>query len=270
LLALALLSCGDSNKDEISTEPDHYAYASVNSNKRCDPTSKPGRGGATNGERSAKSIHYNVRAPLNYDPTRRHGLIMVYAPARSSAVETEKQMGFTRQATHSGFVVAYADHATLGLPAARELAMIPSQISEKWCVDPQRIFLTGHSDGGTITHIAALLSESRNIVRGIAPSAAGVVATDLQAYGCRSPIPALIMHSMNDSLFPRFGTQTAQWWAQCNRCDIKRKEVLPNGCVAYKACAAHAPTWYCESDGGHSAWPDRNEAIIEFFSKQLN
>jgi polyhydroxybutyrate depolymerase len=270
LLALALSSCDDSNKNDGPTKPDHYAYASANSEKHCNPANKPGRGGETNGERSANGIRYNVRVPLNYDPIRQHGLIMVYAPAGTSAVQTEKLMGFTRQATRAGFIVAYADHATLGLPAARELASIPQRIGEKWCVDPKRVLLTGHSDGGTIAHIAALLPESRRAVQGIAPSAAGVVTTDLQVYGCREPIPALIMHSKNDSLFPKFGNQAVQWWAQCNHCDIKRKEVLQNGCAAYQACAAGAATWYCEGDAGHGAWPDRNGTIIEFFGKQLN
>jgi polyhydroxybutyrate depolymerase len=195
---------------------------------------------------------------------------MVFAPAGTNALQTERLMGFTQEATRAGFIVAYADHSKLGLPAARELATIPRRISEKWCIDTNRIFLTGHSDGGTISHIAALLPESRDIIRGIAPSAAGVVAQDLQAYGCRNPMPAMIMHSKNDSLFPGFGKQTAQWWAQCNRCDTAQTEALPNGCIAYKACTMQAPTWYCEGDGGHREWPKRNATMIEFFAKQLN
>ncbi len=195
---------------------------------------------------------------------------MVYAPAATSAVQTERLMHFTQQATGAGFIVAYADHVTLGLPAARELATIPQRISEKWCVDAKRIFLTGHSDGGTISHIASLLPENRDTVQGIAPSAAGVVAADLQTYGCRKPSPVLIMHSKNDSLFAGFGTQTAQWWAHCNRCDITRKEPLANGCIAYQGCATGAPTWYCEGDAGHRTWPDRNGTLIDFFGKQMN
>lgn len=264
------MACCDFDQADSQTQPDRYAYTQTDREQRCDPAIKSGRGGQTNDERSAKGIRYNVRAPHNYDPTHSHGLIVVFAPAGASALQTERLMGITRQATGAGFIVAYADHATLGLTAVRELATIPRRVGDKWCVDATRIFLTGHSDGGTVSHLAAVLPESRNLTSGIAPSAAGVVADDLRTYGCRQPMPVLIMHSKNDTLFAGFGAQTAQWWAQCNRCDIARTEPLPNGCTAYQGCVVNAPTWYCEGDGRHGAWPNRNATIIEFFRKQTN
>ena len=270
MAAIVPLACGDAGHSNQQISPTHFDYSANKIGAPCDAEKKLGRGGQTNNEYSAKGIRYNVRAPINYDPTRHHGLIVVFAPAGASAVQTEKLMGFTQLATGAGYLVAYADHATLGPAAVQELATIPARIVEKWCVDPNRVFLTGHSDGGTISHIAALLPEMRKTVTGIAPSAAGVVAGDLQFYGCREPLPVMIMHSKNDALFPGFGRQTADWWARCNQCEIEQQAPLANGCIAYRHCAKPAPTWYCEGDAGHRAWPNRNATMLEFFSQSLN
>lgn len=255
---------------DLESQPAVYQYPISTSQKVCAAPIKPGGPGQTDNEHTAKGIRYNVRAPHNYDATRAHGLIVVYAPAGTSATQTERLMAFTRQATSAGFIVAYADHATLGPAAARELATIPREVGEKWCVDSSRIFLTGHSDGGSIAHIAAGILRGPVGVRGIAPSAAGIVANDLQAVGCHQPLRALIMHSKNDDLFPGFGAQAAKWWAQCNRCDVARTQKLPNGCIAYRDCAKGTPTWYCEGTGRHTTWPNQNATIIEFFSKAIH
>ncbi len=254
----------------LETQPDKFAYVKRDATLRCDPPLKLEAAAIRDGERTAKGVRYFVRVPANYDPTFRHALIVVFAAAATSALQTERSMGFTRSATRAGFILAFADHARLGLPAARELATIAKRVGEKWCVDPQNVFLTGHSDGGTVAQIAAVLPEFRGDVRAIAPSAAGVTATDLSAYSCPQPLPAMIMHSKNDTVFPDFGRQTGHWWAQCNRCDVNRFTTMANGCIAYEGCAARGQTWYCEGDGAHHFWPNRNQTVIEFFRQGIH
>jgi polyhydroxybutyrate depolymerase len=230
----------------------------------CEGVAGTGAAGRTDGLRTPGGAGFNVRAPANYDARRAHPLLVVYAPAGTDAPTSERVAALTRTATSAGYVVAYAAHLPLGPRGAAELGRIPDAVAARWCIDRGRVFLSGHSDGGSVTHIVALASASRAGIAGIAPSAAGVQAADLQAYGCRAPISVMVMHSREDDIFPGFGTQAARWWARCNGCSDGVAAAHLPGCVAYRGCAA--PVLYCEASGPHWKWPARGEDMMTFFS----
>jgi len=232
----------------------------------CDPVRRDGPPGRTNGIRSRDGVGYVVRTPSNYDARLRHPLLMVFAPAATDAETSERVAALTMTATSSGYVVAYADHIPLGPRGAKVLGRIPGEIGARWCIDPQRVFLTGHSDGGTVAEVVAVDADSRDGVAGIAPSAAGIVASDLSGYGCRTPIPVMVMHSRDDTWFPGFGEDAARWWAACNGCAPGNPEPGADGCRRFANC--RAPTVYCEARGPHIRWAGRGEAIVNFFAER--
>jgi len=243
------------------------AYTSDTHPHTCEPGSRSGAPGKTDDKVTRDGIKYNVRTPVNYDATRAHPLLMVYAPAGKNRVRAERFMHLTLQGTTAGFIVAYADNRPLAPEAIIELASIPRGISETWCVDVSRIFLTGHSDGGSVSMGMAFINGTKDIPAAIAPSAAGIRGDDLLDRNCPGPLPVMVMHSARDSLFPGYGSQAAKWWANCNGCDLLDPEDLPNGCTAFRNCSDGAPTWYCEGSGVHSSWPERNEDIIAFLTR---
>ncbi len=179
-------------------------------------------------------------------------------------------MGLTTAATGAGFVVVYADHRQLNLPTVEQLGAIPGLVVNEWCIDEQRVFVTGHSDGGTVTMALALLEKTRKIPAAIAPSAAGWTGKDLEGFQCREPLPVMIMHSRNDSLFPGWGAQTSAWWAACNHCDVTKTIALEGGCRAYQGCASGGATCYCEGTGSHRDWPNLNRIMLDFFTHPEN
>ena len=215
---------------------------------------------------TAGGIGVTVRTPRNYEPRHRHSLLVVYAPASFDRFLSERLMHLTFAATRAGFILAYADHATMVLPAIEDLGQVPDVVARHWCIDPARVFLTGHSDGGTVTTALAVASTHSHQIAGIAPSAAGFTAADLAKYACPAPLPVLVMHGAADRHFPGFGRQAAEWWAHCNRCDMIPPERRADGCVSWRGCAPGARTMYCEGSGGHGPWPDRNSTLIEFFA----
>ncbi|MGH8657518.1 MAG: hypothetical protein ACREV4_03275 [Gammaproteobacteria bacterium] len=146
-----------------------------------------------------------------------------------------------------------------------ELGTIPRSVAQEWSIDEERIFLTGHSDGRTVAMGPALISGTKNMPAAIAPSAVGINKRDLSERDCPDPIPVMVMHSADDRLFPGYGAQSVEWWAECNGCDLKATETMDNGCVAYRGCANGVETLYCEGDRSHSKWPGLNSAILEFF-----
>ena len=240
-------------------------YTVNDSTLRCEPGAKPGHAGASNDEKTSAGIRYMVKAPVNYNSNIAHPLLMVYAPARTNRYESEDFVHLTQEATAAGFIVAYADHHTMTPKTIEELAEIPGLIEKKWCIDNKRIFLTGHSDGGTTAMAIAFINGTKHIPAAIAPSAAGIRGEDLKAYQCPSPLPVLVMHSSHDTLFPGYGNEVIQWWAACNGCDATSLVKDAEGCVTYRGCKNNVATRYCEGTGTHPEWPGNNKAIIDFF-----
>lgn len=262
LITILLLVMDDS--DEFS-EMGTTSYANAGKQQSCQDESRQGESGATHGEKTQEGIHYNVRTPLNYNETIAHPLLVVYAPARANRAKSEKLTGLTYAATSAGFIIAYADHPALSPSSTVELGTIAKLIAKKWCVDEERIYFTGHSDGGTVSMALAFMNGTRDIPTAIAPSAAGITYRDLSSHSCPQPISVLVMHSKNDHLFPGYGSETSGWWAACNECSPIPKK-LDNGCIAYRECKNDVKTWYCEGEELHAKWPQRNQQLLDFFA----
>ncbi len=263
IVVLVLWGCS-----KLSGEPPQlgrHRYGNDLNAGPCPLGEQSGPGGMSNDEQTEHEIKYTVRTPANYNPGILHPLLMVYAPAGSSRFRSERLTNLTFAATTAGFIIAYADSRRLSLEVIPELGTIPRLIAKKWCVDKERVYMTGHSDGGTVALALALLDETRHIPTAVAPSAAGFRRADLETFSCPETLPALIMHSANDHLFPGYGAETAAWLAACNQCRAGSVEKDENGCVAYSRCGANSKTIYCEGTGTHRQWPALNTALLSFF-----
>jgi polyhydroxybutyrate depolymerase len=263
----AIQYAGKSNAEAVNRGKmlGEAVYAVTDSTLRCEPGAKPGDAGASNDEKTSAGIRYMVKTPGNYNSSIAHPLLMVYAPGGRNRYESEKYTYLTQEATMAGFIVAYADHRKMSTETIVELAEIPGLIEKKWCIDKKRIFLTGHSDGGTTAMGIAFLNGTKHIPAAIAPSAVGIRGEDLQEYHCPNPLPVMVMHSSQDTLFPGYGKEAIQWWAACNGCDTASSVKDADGCVTYSGCKNNVATRYCEGTGTHPEWPGKNKAIIDFF-----
>jgi polyhydroxybutyrate depolymerase len=237
----------------------------------CEPGTRDGVTGASDNLTSPDGLRYNVRVPEDYDPTMAHPLLMVYAPAGAQADTTEQFTGLTLGGNATGYIVAYAQHISpRSVEGIEPLGRIPAAIAEQWCVDSDRIYLTGHSDGGTIASIIAIFDQMDGPPAAIAPSAAGIKASLLETLQCPAPLPVMVMHSRNDGLFPPsegFGSGAANWWAACNSCDPTPGTPDGNNCAAYANCTDGAEVFYCNGSGSHGRWPGLNGPMYEFFEQ---
>jgi polyhydroxybutyrate depolymerase len=258
---------GKSNAEAVNRGKmiDHAVYEPDNIARHCEPGTKPGHAGSSTDEQTSAGIRYMVKTPANYNSNIAHPLLMVYAPGGRNRYESEDYMYLTQAGTAAGFVVAYADHRTMTSKSIEELAEIPGLIEKKWCIDKKRIFLTGHSDGGTVAMGIAFLAGTKHIPAAIAPSAVGIRGDDLKEQSCPGPLPVMVMHSSHDTHFPGYGKETIQWWAACNGCDTAGSVRDGDGCVTYASCKNNVTTRYCEGTGTHPEWPGNNKAIIDFF-----
>jgi len=244
------------------TRVDPHAYR-ADEPVACVAGTRPGPSGESVAEETPAGTRYLVKTPANYDATRAHPLIVVFAPHGVNRLLSERFVGLTRAATRAGFVIAYADSRPLGAEAIEDLGRIPALVAGRWCIDERRVFFTGHSDGGTAATALTVLRQSVSPAA-IAPSAAGFRGADLATYACPPPVAVMVQHGGNDEPFPGFGREAADWWAACNGCR-GNPEPRSDGCLAYPSCSPGGVTLYCESAGRHVDWPRRNERVLEFF-----
>lgn len=247
-----------------STGPDSTASGSAVT-PQCE--GRPGRVANHLPQATVTGIRFTVTTPSNYQASRRHPLLVVWAPSGINEKLSEKFTGLTHEATTQGFVVAHAQSVPLGLKVLLELSAIPAQVMATWCIDGGKVFYTGHSDGGTVSNALAIMPGRAANPTAIAPSAMGMQGADMAPYQCPPPIPVMLMHNQGDGHFPDYGVGVAQWWAKCNQCSDKTQASGYPGCVEYRGCAAGGQTLLCRADGNHAYWPGHEHRVIGFFAE---
>jgi polyhydroxybutyrate depolymerase len=128
-----------------------------------------------------------------------------------------------------------------------------SSLSSRYCIDPNRIFSTGHSTGAVMTN--SLGCTYGDVLRAIAPASGTPPGTGGRA-SCTGKVAALIAHGENDPLVPfAQGQATRDFWLAQNGCTTQTAAWTPEpACVAYQGCQSDLPVVWCVHDGGH-AWP---------------
>jgi polyhydroxybutyrate depolymerase len=258
--SLFLASC---SLDDSDLSASSHQYPLLNGISGCmdDPRGVAGR---TDKFRYAGRRLANVIAPANYRADRTHPLVVVYAPAGYSASYSERLHRFTSLATERGYIIAYAGNPGLNMNLIEDLHRLPEFLAENWCIDENRVFVTGHSDGGTTAIATVLLQDQIVTPTGIVASAFGFSKKDLDAFSCPSPVPMLLFQNMADELFPGYVEIAAEWLAKC--ADCKGKEILTGGfCSAWSSCSEGVEITFCENPGRHADSPLTAAALLDFF-----
>ena len=240
------------------------AYADAVSDPEC-LGSNPG--GIVDVDEPGRGIDYSLRTPENYKADVRHPLLVVFPAAGHNNFRSEVFTQFTYPATTAGMVVLYPSHQPLRLKTIKAFARVIEDVASNWCIDQKQVYFTGHSDGGTVTHLLAQSEDLRLRPAAIAPSAAGIRADDLVENGCLNPVSTLLMHNSKDKLFPGFGRDATNWWVKCNQC-MRSVAANESGCVLHTGCAGGTEVMYCEVAGGHRDWLQPRQQILEFLMRQ--
>lgn len=210
-------------------------------------------------EQASETPRLVVRAPKNYVPTFAHPLLVVFSPAGFTAELSERHLGLTRAATMAGVLVVYVDSLPLSRAAITAFARVPARVARRWCIDPARITLAGHSDGGTVAQLVALVHPDNGFQpAAIVASAGGVQASDVAEFNCPQALAVRLWHGAEDTHFPGYGASAASGWARCLGCGLPEPRAA--GCVRYGGCRGELQ--YCEHDGGHLRWPPQATADL--------
>jgi polyhydroxybutyrate depolymerase len=234
---------------------------------------------------------YLVRVPPELaQRNARVPLVLVLHGGGGNAANAEKMTGFTAKAAKEGFIVVYPEgtgrlHDKLLTWNAghccgyamnnrvNDVAFINALIDQliaDYPVDPTRIYVTGMSNGGMMTHRLGI--ELSNRFAAIAPVVGTLFGDEHKP---RQPVSAIMLNGMLDKFVPnqggppggRFtgawdGTPTrpaveqAAFWANANGCtgSPEKHDDGPYILWQYRCPTGRAVEIYLVKDNGH-AWP---------------
>lgn len=224
------------------------------------PLSAPGSYDAAiehdDGERS-----FRLHLPPGFDSTSRRPLLVVLHGGGSSGEGMEEVTGFSRIADREGFFVVYPNGeggphglgrawnagsccgppSWFGVDDVGFIGALVDQLSERFPIDPQRVFLVGYSNGGMLAYRIALDLSHR--FAGLAVYAAtmvgrgSVTAPEFESALPTHPLSVITVHSYADPWVPYQGEEdwfetdvsnrhAGQFWAAVARCPTRAKRSI--------------------------------------------
>ena len=140
-----------------------------------------------------------------------------------------------------------------------------ADVQSRLCIDPERIFSTGHSFGG-------YMSNQLGCYRADVLRAIGLVAGGGPFGACSGQVATWLAHGNVDMVVPfSEGENSRDYWAGANHCAAETQPVDPAPCTAFTGCDDGYPVVWCEhseaalSGHGWPAWAPG--AIWSFFAQ---
>jgi poly(3-hydroxybutyrate) depolymerase len=213
-----------------------------------------------------KSRSYVLFVPNGYDPKKSIPLIFAWHGSGGDGEEVRRYFRL-EAATGDGAIIIYPD----GLNGAWDLAAegvdvkffdaMLASMSKDYCVDPARVFTTGYSFGGMMSHSLACSRGSK--LGALAPTAGAFFGGNDN--GCATPVPTWISHGSNDKVVSYSSAQSARdVWLETNGCGTTTMPTTPSPCVAYEC--SKAPVHWCVHDEGHEWGSFSSKGMWAFFS----
>lgn len=249
-----------------------------------------GKGGKK-GDRTVTIAHKGLvrtallHVPESYDPGKGTTVVLNFHGFSSDGFQEAILSRMNKASDERGFLAVYPYGVanswnagkccgTAWLDAVDDVDFVKKlldTLEEEYCVDPRRVFSTGMSNGGFMSH--RLGCELSDRIAAIAP-VAGVIG--VAPCTPSRPVPVLQFHGTEDLLVPYGGgnpvlnvglegvldfpsvADTMAGWRERNGCSDASEKIYEEGdavCVRWAQCAAGSEVTLCTlKDGGHT-WP---------------
>lgn len=216
---------------------------------------------------------YLIHVPDSYDPAVPTPLVINFHGLGKSGAYQQDYTGMSDKADLEGFIVVYPDgiesswNAGFCCPPASALEIddvqfardIVAAVSSAYCIDPDRIYATGSSNGGMLSH--RLGCEANDLFAAIAPASAYIAVDDCSP---ERPVPVIQSQGTADPIVPYWTAKASnEFWAQNNQC-LSSSPVYHKGgatCYAYNGCSENATVEFCEVRGMGHTWPGDDSPV---------
>ncbi len=231
-----------------------------------------------------------LHVPSSYDPGQGAMLVVNYHGFSSNAAEQVLLTGMNATADAKGFIVAYPDGLGSGWNAGTCCSELQppgvddvqftkdllALLETEYCVDPKRVFATGFSNGGFMSHM--LGCDMADTFAAIAP-VSGVLGIPTASCNPSRPIPVLDIHGTADPVVPYDGgpalkllppiqfasvDATVGFWRATNRCLSPAVVDYENGdatCLRWGDCDGGVDVELCTLLGDGHQWPDSSIVV---------
>jgi len=207
---------------------------------------------------------YYLYVPPGVDPLRPAPLVLNFHGLNSDAEEQIEFSGLNVTARARGFLVAYPEGIDgswnggdcCGSAARSQVddvgfaRAVVQDTSSRVCVDTSRIYATGMSNGGILTH--RLACEAADLFAAIAPVAGGLF---LQNCRPTRPVPVLAINGTADEVLA-FSVAESSYrsWQLFDQCRLGA-ETQQGPCSVNRRCPEEAMVGLCRLDGVGHCWP---------------
>jgi polyhydroxybutyrate depolymerase len=169
---------------------------------------------------------YRVHAPPGYDPAKPVPLVIALHPFPGEGLGMSEMVGLDSKAAQENFLVAYPDGINGGFNAmvccgtaddVGFLKTLTERLVSGWRVDPDRVYLTGISNGGDLSFRAAV--EASGMFAAIGAVSGGFIGPPAAAadYAPKSPVSVITFIGDQDRYATEFRSGV-QAWQQRLRC----------------------------------------------------
>lgn len=290
LVFIGLVGCDDHRSAPLAAWPQPTtvsgsgaqpgAPASGGSSPAC------GRAGARTGvlpqnvQVFGRSRSYTLVVPPSYTPTTAYPLVYVLHGHGGSGAQVRGAFDL-EQAANGRAIFVYPDGLNggwdLDSPASKnpDVALFDATLAitqGSYCVDLQRVFVTGFSNGAYMANQLGCRRGDR--IRAVASHGGGgpyEVSGEYDDHGhlrCKGkPVASLVVHGTSDgTVSPSEGQKSLEHWTAANHCSSSAR-TSPPGCVAYQGCLNQVLA--CKIQGlGHSLWQQAKHVTWAFFEAQ--
>jgi polyhydroxybutyrate depolymerase len=222
---------------------------------------------------------FTVHVPLGCDPASPWPLVVDFHGFTLTRTDQSNRSGIREVADVEGFAVAYPQGlgdawngiVCCGFSSADDVGFaraLVADVSQRLPIDPNRVYATGFSNGGLLSH--RLACEAADLFAAAAP-----VAFQLPnplSFPCSPsrPIAVKHFHGFWDTVVPYAGVAALQVpaapdslarWASINGCiGSALRTILGPGsyCDHFEVCAEGVETALCSIDGVHSVYSNND------------
>ncbi len=222
---------------------------------------------------------YWLHLPIDYQPLQPYPLVLNFHGYADTDRMQELYTGFSRLADEMGFIVVYPQGAigpggktgwASGAPARPDtndvlfVGNLLDALEKGLCIDTQRIYATGFSNGGGLTALLACRMATR--IAAFA-SVSGSYYPLVPACNPGRAVPILEIHGTDDSTVPYYGTPKVYelpvpaWlggWVELDDCQAQAQQFFSSPDVIgleWTGCQGDGIVVHYRLIGGIHAWP---------------